>query len=172
MDLSKFIKFKENNKRMLCIDFGESFIKIAVLENKQKTYGLLAHGLLEFDAIDKSPEDISHFLKQWLENNSILENEVAFSISDPEAVFIKKLSLPWMPRTELLNAVKWQLKEVLPFNLDDSISDFQVIREHTDRDGAKKVELLCVFAKKEIVNKYIISSFIFNHLFKTFYCKF
>jgi type IV pilus assembly protein PilM len=155
MSLFDLSELKENSKRILCIDFGESFIKIASLETRPNSQRLLAYVLSEFDATQKTAESISHFLIQLLKNNSISGKSVSLSISDPSGVFIKKLSLPQMPKDELLNAVKWQLKEVLPFNLDDSISDFQVIREHTDRDGAKKVELLCVFAKKEIVNKYI-----------------
>jgi type IV pilus assembly protein PilM len=155
MGMFKFLKFEKNNKRILCVDFGESFIKVVFLEKRQNINYLLSYALAEFNAAQKTPEDISHFLSQLLENNSIAGKEVALSISDPDGIFIKKLTLPQMPKDELFNAVKWQLKGELAFTPDENISDFQIIREYTDSDGAKKIQLLCVFAKKETINKYI-----------------
>jgi len=175
MALLKFLKLKEKNKRSLSIDFGASFIKIACVEASGGTYRLVAYALNELDVSQKTVADISSSLKQLLEVSSIKEREVALSISDPDWIFIKKLTLPLMPGEELLNAVKWQLKGQLPFSADDSISDLQVIREYADSEAAKKVELFCVFAKKDIINKYVsvaiacglsptkVSSSVFNY---------
>ena len=175
MDLLKLLKLKENNKRSVSIDFGASFIKVACVEASGNTYRLAAYALSEFDVSQKTVSEVSLFLKQLLEANSITAGEVLISISDPDWVFIKKLTLPVMPKDELLNAVKWQLKGQFPFSADDSVSDLQVIREYTDSEAAKKVELFCVFAKKDIINKYVsvavacglspikVSSSVFNY---------
>ena len=175
MGISKFLKFKANNKRIVCIDFGGSFIKLACLEAREDKYILLTYVLKEFDANQNSAAEISSFLKQIFETNSIPGKEVFLSISDPDWIFIKKLSLPHMSRDELLNAVQWQLKGELPFSAAESASDLQVIREYTDKEGAKKIELFCVFAKKDVISKYVsaviscgltpqkISSSVFNY---------
>jgi len=155
MDLLKFLKFKENNKRTVSIDFGASFIKVASVEARGDKYRLLAYALGELKASQKTVQDISLFLKQLLEVNSITEKEVVLSISDPDWIFIKKLTLPQMSKDELFNAVKWQLKGQFPFSVEESVFDLQVIREYTDSEAAKKVELFCVFAKKEIISKYV-----------------
>ena len=155
MEWLKFLKFKENNKRVTCIDFGGSFIKVVCLQAGGGSYRLLAYVLKKFDISSSTSEELGAFLKQILEDNAVFSNQVYLSISDPEGIFIKKLSLPHMPKDELLNAVKWQLKAELPFNAEESISDLQVIREYADNEGARKIEIFCVFAKKEVINKYV-----------------
>ncbi len=150
-----YLSSKNNLPRILSVDFGESFIKIAFLEKKQNTYHLLAYGLLEFGATQKNSADISHFLRQLLENNSIKDKEVLFSISDPDAIFIKKLDLPQSPPDKMLAQARRLLKDELGFALDESISDFQILNEFTDNQAVKSVKLLCVFAKKDAVDKYL-----------------
>ncbi len=175
MDLANFLKFKQSDKRIACIDFGASFLKVVWLEVRQDKHVLLAYVLKEFDANSKTAEEISAFLKEIFESNPISVSEVYLSISESDWIFIKKISLPHMSKDELFNAVKWQLKTEVPFGLDESILDLQVIREYTDSEGAKKIELFCVFAKKNVINKYIsaviacglspqkISSSVFNY---------
>lgn len=151
----KFLKLKENNPRRVSIDFGTSFIKAAYLEAGSDKPGLLAYALSPLDASQKTVQEISLLLKPLLEANAITEKEVSLSISEADWIFIKKISLPQMPKDELLNAVKWQLKGQFPFSPEESVSDLQIIREYVDSEAAKKVELLCIFAKKEIINKYV-----------------
>lgn len=155
MDLLKFLKLKKDEQRIVCIDFGWDFIKTACLEARGNKYILWAYALKEFQANRKTAEEIGACLKQVLENNSITEKKVYLSISDPDGIFIKKLALPQMPKDELLDAVKWQLKGEFPFSPDESAADLQVVREYTDSEDAKKVDLFCVFAQKEVINKYI-----------------
>ncbi len=157
MQWLKFLKLKENNKRSVSIDFGASFIKVVCLEASGGSYRLLAYALSAFNASQKTDQEISLFLKQLLESNSITAKDVSLSISDPDWISIKRLILPQMPRDELLNALKWQLRGQLPSGLEDGVFDLQIIREYTDSEAAKKVELFCVFAKKDIINKYVLA---------------
>jgi len=175
MEWLKFLKFRENSKRVTCIDFGGSFIKVACLQDGGGVYRLLGYALKEFDAASSTSGDLSLFLKQILESNTVFAREAYLSISDPEGIFIKKLSLPHMPKEELLKAVKWQLKGELPFAVEESVSDLQVVREYADSEGARKIEIFCVFARKDVINKYVsavancglipqrISSSVFNY---------
>lgn len=175
MEWLKLLKFRDNYKRVTCIDFGGSFIKVACLQDGGGIYRLLGYVLKEFDATSSTSGDLSVFLKQILESNPVFGKETYLSISDPEGIFIKKLSLPHMPKDELLKAVKWQLKGELPFSPEESVSDLQVIREYSDSEGARKIEIFCVFARKDVINKYVsattacglapqrISSSVFNY---------
>jgi len=175
MELLKFLKLKEDKKQIVCIDFGSDFIKLAFLETRGNNYILLAYALKEFQVSQKTAGEIGACLKQILETNSITEKKAYLSISDPDRIFIKKLTLPQMPKDELLAAVKWQLKGDFPFSPDESAADLQIVRQYSDSEDAQKAELFCVFAKKEIINKYIaalaacglepvkISSSVFNY---------
>ena len=98
MDLLKLLKLKENNKRITCIDFGGSFIKLVCLQSEGDKSNLLAYALKEFDTSSSTAEDLSVFIKQILESNPIFAKETYLSISDPEGIFIKKISLPCMSK--------------------------------------------------------------------------
>jgi Tfp pilus assembly PilM family ATPase len=153
---SNLSKSRNTGRPFLCVDFGESFIKVVYLQNRQGAYTLLGHGLVEFGATQKNEQDVSRFLKQLLEHNSFKAKEVAFSVSDPEGVFIKTLDLAKIPAgEEPLYVVKEQLKKELAINLDEHAWDFQVIREYTQPQGGKRIKLICVFVKKSIINKYV-----------------
>lgn len=130
-------------------------MKVVSLQVEGGACRLMAYALKEFDTSSSTSEGLSIFLKQILDNNTVFGKEAFLSISDPEGIFIKKISLPHMSKDELLNAVKWQLKGELPFSPEDSVSDLQVIREYSDSEGAKKIEIFCVFARKDIINKYV-----------------
>ncbi len=155
MQLPKFLKLKKSNKRIISIDFGASFIKMVYLEARGARFILLAYALNKINSIEKTSEELSLALREMLKANSITSKEVYLSISDPEQIFIKKLSLPVMPKNDLLNAVKWKLKDEFTLGSDESVSDLQIIREYTDNEDAKKIELSCIFAKKEVINKYL-----------------
>lgn len=156
MELPGFLKFKENKKRVVAIDFGASFIKIAHLEARGDKFALLGYALDEVDCSRKTPEELGAHLKGMLAANSITTKTAYLNISDPERIFIKKLSLPQMSKDELLNAIKWQLKGEFSFAPDD-VFDLQVIREYADNEGAKKIELFCIFAKRELTNRYLLA---------------
>lgn len=117
---------------------------------------LLAYGLLEFGATQKNEQDVSHFIKQWLEANAVKAREVFFSISDPEGVLIKMLDLAKIPlEAEPLYAAKEQIQEQLRINLEEYVWDFQVIHEYADGQGGKRIKVICVFVKKNIISKYL-----------------
>ncbi len=176
MDPYHPLKTKTTSQPLLCVDFGESYIKVVLLQVRNETYHLLKYGLLEFGATQKNEQDVSRFLRQWLGNNAVKTKRVFFSVSDPEGVFIKTLDLAKIPAgEEPLYVVKEHLKEELAINLDEHAWDFQVIREYTQPQGGKRIELICVFVKKNIINKYVqavkacgllperISTSAFNH---------
>ena len=158
MQLPNFLNLKEANKRIIAIDFGASFIKIVHLEKRGDKFALLSFALKEIKGTQKSGEEIGAYLKEILKAKSIKTKGAYLSISDPEQIFIKKLSLPMMSRDELFNAIKWQLKGEFAFSPDESIADLQIVREYTDSEAARKIELFCIFVKKELINNYLLIS--------------
>lgn len=175
MGIADLLKFKETNRKVVSIDFGASFIKLAHLESRGGKSVLLGYALKELNCAEQSSEELGRQIKGMLEANSVATKETYLNISDPEHIFIKKLILPQMSKDELLNAIKWQLKGEFTFSPDEDVFDLQVIREYADSEGAKKIELFCVFAKRALINKYLsavtscglmplkISSSVFNY---------
>ena len=65
-----------------------------------------------------------------------------------EGIVIKRVSIPVMPHEEIENALKWELKEQVGFDIDKANVKFNILGERVTEDGAKKIELIA-FAYQE-----------------------
>lgn len=143
-------------KQIVSVDFGASGIRIAHLETEGNKFSLLGYAVAEVDCVQKKPEELGKLLKKMLQDNAITAKGACLSIANPEKIFIKKLTLPQMSKSELIDAIRLQLKiEFTAFDPDHDVFDYQLIREYEDDEGAKKIELLSIFAKRDLVDKYL-----------------
>ena len=139
----------------MAIDFGQAAIKMILLESLGQNWKVLAYGIKNISQTESLRNEAIEFIKEFLKNNSVLEKEVCLAISEPDSFFIKNLTLPQMPKEELVSAIHLQIKTELPFTLEESIFDFQVIREYADEEHGKKIDLICVFVKASALDKYL-----------------
>ncbi|MDP3142890.1 MAG: pilus assembly protein PilM, partial [Candidatus Omnitrophota bacterium] len=102
-----------------------------------------------------SKEEAVVFINTFIKTNAIEDKDAILSISDNESILVKYLTLPVLPEAEILEAAKWQLKEEVAFDLENALIDWQVVREFTGEDNAKKNEIIFVVAKKEVIDKYL-----------------
>jgi type IV pilus assembly protein PilM len=153
MKLAKILR--KSTTRFLSIDFSPAFVKIAYIESSGGGFTLLAYDLKKALSAEEERPQVVEFINNFLKANSISEKEVSLTISGPDSILIKQLSLPVVPKEEILQAIKWQLKTEAPFDLENAVFDWQVVREYTDEEGARKSEIMCIFAKLEVINKYL-----------------
>lgn len=142
-------------KRFISIDFGQEFIKIMYLEAQEQGVNLVAYDLKKISCTEANKPQIINFINNFLKTNSITEKEASFSITDPESIIIKPLTLPELPRSEVIAAMKWQLKDQAHFDLSTAIFDWQLVKEYSDEEGAKKNEIICVAARAGSTDKYL-----------------
>lgn len=142
-DLSLFIK-----SPVVGIDIGSSSIKVAQLSGSIRNAKLLYAGLAEIPK-ERSEEKIADALNDLLEEGKIKKQKIGavFTTYTPT---IRYLTLPKMPKDELSEAVKWEVKKVINFPAEGMIIDFLVMGEIDDRD-IKKYELLIVAVEKDTV---------------------
>lgn len=160
--LKDFIRFgklinisKKKNRRFLSLELGQAFVKIAYLECFGSDFRLINYDLKNLTLAKESREEIISFISTFLKTNSIDEKEVYLSISNPDLVIIKHITLPAVPKEEILVAAKWQLKEDITFDLEDALLDWQIVKTYTDQDGAKKNEIIFVLAKSDVIDGYL-----------------
>ena len=146
---------KKKKKRLLSIDFGQAFTKIAYIELTPEGIVVLDYSLKKINLSEKDWPAVTGYINNFLKANSIPEKEAHLTISDFDSVYIKHLLLPAVRREEILEAIKWQIKPELPFNFEGSIVDWQVVKEYADEEGAKNITVMCAFANPEIINKYL-----------------
>jgi len=144
-------KLFKNRKKFLAIDFDVTMTKIAYMQLVSDHFRLLAHDVLR----SSDDDQVISFIKDFCKKNPVREKDVILSISDPGAISTKSIAIPPLPDEEVFGAVKWQLKEDIPFDPDNAVADWQVIREYSEDDGTKKNGLIFILAKNETIKKYL-----------------
>jgi len=156
-DLGKILRFlPKREKRFLAIDFSETQTEMVYVESSLEKLKLLAYDTKRMLPQEEGKSDvIVNFIRDFLRKNSILERDIILSISEVDSIHIKYLSLPLLPREEILEAAKWQLKDDVPFDLKDASFDWQILKDYTDENGAKKRGIIFIVAKKGAIDKYL-----------------
>lgn len=147
--------FNPQRKRFLTIDFGRNTVKILYCEAGSGYYKILNFDTKVITQTNRETQLLS-FINSFIKTNSITAKNIYLAVSHSQDMVIKQLVLPQLPREELLDAVKWQVKEEVPFSLDTACIEWQPIREYTDEDGAKKSELVVVIAKREMIDNCLL----------------
>ena len=166
-----------NSKRFLSIDFGRTFIKVVYLESKAEVLIVLDYEIKKISFNEENRGELVKFISEFLKKRSISAKEVCVTLSDPDSVIVKILTLPDLSKEELLEAVKWQLKDDLPYDINAGIVDWQIVKQFSDETGAKKIGVVGGVVKRSIVDQYLsiigecglipfrVSSLYLNHLY-------
>ncbi len=88
-------------------------------------------------------------VKLW-QRAKIREKRVIIGVANQKVV-IRLAELPFMPKIELKTSIRYQAQEFIPIPIEETILDFQVVREFVDENGDKKMEILLVAAQKGMV---------------------
>lgn len=75
-------------------------------------------------------------LQQWLSENNLAGSRTAFALA-PEFYQLLQIAPPDVPDDELRDAVRWQIRDLIDFPLEEAVVDvFQVPRD-VQREGAR-----------------------------------
>ena len=69
------------------------------------------------------------------------------AVSGP-AVIVRFISMPKMRDEELKSAVRFEAEKFIPFNINDCLLDFQVLRKN-EKEG--KLDMVLVAAKRDLI---------------------
>jgi len=141
------------------VEENNSFLKVVLVKKDSPTQALL----LDYSIIPLMPEDkdplkkikaLTPIGKALSEKKFLSANEAKLTVSGQE-VDGKRITLPFMPKEEIPQALRWEAKEHFLLDVDDSILDFELLGETTDPDGSKHIEVLSSVATKNIIDKKI-----------------
>ena len=138
------------------IDFGNHSLKLVNLVQKGKSWELKNIG-----SIQTPPETLNSYkeehktllvdaLKSLVAESKVPYKEVAVALPE-SSVFSRVLTIPKVSDEEVTDAVYWQLKQYLPYPVEDVQSDFTSLV--VEPSGQRK--LLAVAAPKKLVELYI-----------------
>jgi type IV pilus assembly protein PilM len=90
-------------------------------------------------------------LKSLLSEVGLKTKKVSLTISG-SGVHIKRISIPSLPKTELKEAVRWEIKDALPYPVETAQIDFHILNEYVE-DNVKKLDVITVACPKELLDR-------------------
>ncbi|UCG35818.1 MAG: pilus assembly protein PilM [Candidatus Omnitrophota bacterium] len=155
INLSKIIK--KGPKEVLSIDFGRGFVKIACLQPLGHNFKLISYDIKKITSFADNRDEVLEFINNFIQTHSIKGKGIYVTLSDPDSIIIKRLTLSGVSKEEeILKAAKWQLQEGLSFSIEEAVLDSRKIREFTDEEGVKKIDILFVLAYAQALRQYLL----------------
>ena len=94
---------------------------------------------------------LSEVVKALLREVGIKPGNVRLTVSG-SGVHIRRIVLPSMPKAELKEAVRWGIKEHLPFPVETAQIDFHILDEFVEK-GMKKLDLIVVACPYHFIDR-------------------
>jgi len=138
------------------IDFGTHSLKLVNLANKGKNWELrnISTAQTPPDALNSYKEEhkmqLADAIKGLVSDSKVSTKNVAVALPE-SAVFSRVLTIPKVSDSEVQDAVYWQLKQFLPYPIEEVQSDYTPLT--VDPDGKRKI--LAVAAPKKLVDLYV-----------------
>jgi type IV pilus assembly protein PilM len=135
------------------LDIGSHSIKLIGLRMTSKGTFLTHVGMKEIPP-GKDKEVINTFsetLKTLVEEVGLKTKKVNLVVSG-SGVHIKGISIPSLPKAELKEAVRWEIKDHLPFPVETAQIDFHILNEYVE-DNVKKLDLITVACPKSLIER-------------------
>ncbi len=135
------------------LDIGSHSIKLVGLRMTSKGPFLTRIGMKEIP-YGRDKEDVSHItetLRGLIKESGLKTKKVRLTVWG-SGVHIKRITVPALPKAELKEAVRWEIKDHLPFPVESARIDFHILNEYVE-DNVKKLDLITVACPKHLVDR-------------------
>ncbi len=141
---------------LIGLDIGSHSIKGIQVEAKRgielKAIGVVPTppGAVQSGVIVEQ-EAVAAAIRKLVEENGFQGTEVATAVTDP-SLFVQPIRMPRTPKKELRQAVTFEARAHVPFDIADCVIEFQVL----DPEGkGPQMDVLLVAARREVVNSHV-----------------
>jgi type IV pilus assembly protein PilM len=140
-------------KETIGLDIGSHSIKLIGL--KMTAQGpLLTQARVKEIPYGEEKENVNFIaetLKALLREADLKPGKVSL-IASGSGVNIRFISLPSMPKAELPEAIRWEIRSQLPFPIESARIDFHVLDEF-EEEGVKKIHLIVVACPIQLIDQ-------------------
>jgi len=138
---------------LIGLDIGSHSVKLVGLKMTSKGPFLTCVGMKEIPP-NKDKEDVNAFseiLRALIKEVGLKTKKVNLIVSG-SGVHIKRISVPSLPKAELKEAVRWEIKNYVPFPVETAEVDFYALNEYVE-DNVKRVDLMVVACPKQLIDR-------------------
>ncbi|MFI7588891.1 type IV pilus assembly protein PilM [Spongisporangium articulatum] len=138
------------------LDIGTSVVRAAELSFSRSGTTLERFGQVVLpdgavrDGEVVDPDRVAEALKHLWAATGFGGKKVMIGVAN-QRVVVRRLELPWMERAELRESLAFQVQDVLPFDVEQSVTDFFPMEEFFDPSGARMLRGLLVAADRDSV---------------------
>jgi len=153
--LSKFLP----GPLSLGAEVSKDCVKLALVKIESHSLAsLLDYALIPLNIKDQQNkrEAVSVIAGVLKEKKLFTATDVKIAISG-DNVDSKRITLPHMPKDEIGQALRLQAKDMFLLNAEESILDFEILKEDVDDDGTKVLDIIATMAKNSLVEEKLSS---------------
>ena len=135
------------------LDIGSHSIKLVGLKMTSKGPFLTHLGIKEipYGSDKEDVSAISEILRTLVSEVGLKTKKVKVTVSG-SGVNISRIIIPSMPKAELKEAVRWEVKGRLPFPIETAQIDYHILNEFIE-DGAKKLDMIAVACPNSLIDR-------------------
>jgi len=150
VQISKFLPKKD---RLIGLDIGTRSVKLAELNRQQGKIVLSNLKLEEIDSSTDNQKTQLNALKNVLQNINT-KDAIINVVINCSASCTKISVIPFMPKSEILQALKWEMRNSISFPIETAVMDYQILEEISE-GGVKKLKVAVACCPQETVDKYL-----------------
>ena len=149
------VRYDPSRQRVLSLDIGAEKFSMILLERKPAGFKLLEQ-YVEF----RNPKDGEKWwqakLKRMVEEKGWKGKLVSLTSSLIPSV-IRRFQIPQVVSSELKSTVHWQMKDQLPFPVEQAVVEYRLISDSTSPEGDKRIDLLVAAAPEKEIKELVDS---------------
>jgi type IV pilus assembly protein PilM len=138
-------------RSVIGIDVGTASVKLARMTRVNGAMTLTESVLVDITGPAGGDEEVLAGLKKALAGIDTKGAKVVAVVNCPQTC-TRKIIAPHMPKKELVEAVRWEAKNAIPFSVDDALMDFEILDEVSDK-GVKKLVVAVAAAPRATVGR-------------------
>lgn len=159
--------FFSAGKPLVAIDIGGHTVKLAQLKKARKGYELLNFGMIPLppdtvvDGEVENPQALAEAIRRLVKSEKIKSKEAVIGISG-QSVIIKKISVPLMSEEELVEMIREEAEQYIPFDIEEVNLDFAIVKaegeipvEKGAHNEEKQMDVIIVAVRKDVIQSYL-----------------
>ncbi|MFH1414391.1 MAG: pilus assembly protein PilM [Candidatus Omnitrophota bacterium] len=151
IDIKQILGFSKKVDSVMLVDIGS---KLTML-NIQLGHQLKVNSMKSVEFTDDNRDEIIiNSLQDFIQEHDIQHKNVILR-PDLVSLQLKRIQLPAVPDKELLGAIKWELKETVPYDLSKAVLDFRIIAKITKEDNSKALDIICFVAEEDEIRQQV-----------------
>lgn len=142
------------------LDIGTRSIRVAELQLGKVPPVLDKVGIVRIPenlVVDGEIADIkavSAILKEMWTKNKFQKQNIVLGVAN-QKVIVRVIDMPNMSEEELKGAIKFQAADYIPMPVEETIIDFEILKQFEVKDEEKNIKVLLVAAQRDMIQAFV-----------------